>query len=182
MNINFAGLIIAILGFFVAIWSVFYTRRGLKIQLEHNKKSVEPLAYINPLDYENLIGVKLLNNGTGPLIINSIEFINEESGEKHSDLISFFGSENILWSDFSMNLEKRSIIPSSLITLLEFKWTQANSKDLNSSKQIREILKNIVVSLEYENIYGDKINMPKKKLTFFDRNFIDYKKQFKKIK
>jgi len=45
-------------------------------QRKHNRLSVRPLAYIMFGDWEDEIFVKVVNNGTGPMIIESITVLN----------------------------------------------------------------------------------------------------------
>jgi hypothetical protein len=60
----------------VAIIAIFVSIKALRHQREHNKLSVKPLAQVLIGDYENRVYVKLVNTGTGPMIIKSIKIIN----------------------------------------------------------------------------------------------------------
>lgn len=85
---------LSLLSLFVAIFSAYQTRKN-------NRLSKLPIGYILPRDYEEEISVTLQNNGTGPLITNSIQFIDENDNVKNA-LIEFMPSlkEPFVWETF----------------------------------------------------------------------------------
>jgi hypothetical protein len=66
---------IALASLAVAVLAFLSARNTARAQHEHNQLSVRPLANIAFGDYENDLWVKLVNNGTGPMVIKSITAI-----------------------------------------------------------------------------------------------------------
>ena len=67
---------IAALALVTSIASIIIGFWGLWIQRKHNILSVKPIAAIGINDIANQIEITVVNNGTGPLIVKSIETLN----------------------------------------------------------------------------------------------------------
>lgn len=160
----FAAMVSAI----AATISVIVTAITLRNQRRHNLKSVTPIAYINPINYENLIVVEILNSGTGPLIITQFEAKDKKGCSKDSliDLMPDLPN-GVYWDKFFKNLKNFSIIPSQSLTLLKF---SGNIEDTNFCKvrdDIRKRLSELEITLTYRDIYGREMPKEHKDLKWF---------------
>ncbi|MCL2134238.1 MAG: hypothetical protein FWH37_01605 [Candidatus Bathyarchaeota archaeon] len=72
----------------IAFISVIYTWIFSRIQMVHNKNSVRPLCEIVFTNYINKISIKIINNGTGPLMITDCKYKNTETGDIHNQIIT----------------------------------------------------------------------------------------------
>jgi hypothetical protein len=66
---------VAFLSLLVAVQAFRVAQNTARAQHEHNQLSVRPLVNITFGDYENDLFVRLVNNGTGPMVIESMTVI-----------------------------------------------------------------------------------------------------------
>jgi len=57
----------------VSIFAVIVAMLSIKSQEKHSKNNAKPICSIRASNYDNFISVRIENNGTGPLILNSIK-------------------------------------------------------------------------------------------------------------
>ncbi|QVN05640.1 hypothetical protein JYG35_18590 [Pseudomonas rhodesiae] len=153
--------VIAVLAFVISIWTGW-------IQRQHNKLSVMPLPEIQLKDMNGYICVKLINNGTGPLIIKKLEVLHGKNvvGRALIDLMPPGGSE---WSFFVYIVDDRSIAPNGEIILLELEYDPNDSVEQDFATLTRQALCTLCIDLSYKGIYGDTFPVYKKDLTWFCR-------------
>lgn len=152
-------VIIACGALIVSVASVIFTWRQLKMQREHNLKSIKPIGRICIGDYENKIYVAIENCGIGPMIINEILTKNSihQTKEKFIDILSEELADRIVWTDFTGRYPGRSILPGAMLNLLV--WTPNDSyKDKQESieidkKDLRNELKDVKLFVSYKDIY-----------------------------
>ncbi len=151
--------IIACGALIMSVASVVFTWKQLKMQREHNLKSIKPIGRIRIGDYENKIYVAVENCGIGPMIINEILSKNSlrETKLKFIDILSEELVDRIVWTDFTGRYAGRSILPGAMLNLLV--WTPNDSyKDKPESieidkKDLRNELKDIKLVVSYKDIY-----------------------------
>lgn len=161
-------LFIAFISFLVALFSMVFGIISLYIQRSHNKKSVLPLGFISLANYENLLRIKIINNGVGPLILKEIRtYKNNEEYKNYP--IEWFERDNITWSTFRKSLEGYSIAANGEIVLLEFKVDLSDKNSIETRDKIRERLKDLTISIEYYDVYNQKYNK-ERKLSWFSGN------------
>lgn len=138
----------------------------------HNYLSVKPIANILPLDYENKICVILQNKGVGPLITKSIKFVNTKSKEEKKFLIDFMPKllGKNTWTNFS-KASKYILIPNEDKVLLEYSTKELDDNFEKNKRNIREALKDIVIHIEYEGVYGNKTEILEYQLKWYKRHF-----------
>lgn len=147
-----AELIIALLAFGISIYSLLSQRK-------HNRLTFKPLAYILPVNYENKISVRILNQGTGPMIVTS--FTARKEDKFVNNIIGLMPGlpRGMSYSTFLRKITERAIIPNEELNLFEFR---ANDRRRSAQVwKIRQALHDIEINVTYENIYGDKETISK---------------------
>jgi hypothetical protein len=165
---NNSELFISSISFIVALFSLIFGIISLCIQRSHNKKSVLPLGFISLANYENLLRIKIINNGVGPLIIQNIKTYKNKEDIKNYP-IEWFENDNIIWSTFRKNLEEYSIAANSESILLEYKVDLSNKQSIETRDIIRNKLKDLTITIEYNDIYNKKYKK-ERKLSWFSGN------------
>lgn len=164
--INNPELLIASIALLTSVFSIIVGVVGLYFQRIHNKKSVLPLGSINLADYEDCLRIKISNNGVGPMIIKSC--ITKGNSENKSYPIDWM-PDNIIWKTFRRNLEEHAIIASESLTLLELNVDLNDKAAVKQREKIRNILKDLEMTIKYTDIYGKNFT-ESRKLNWFGRN------------
>jgi len=165
-----ASAFIALAAFVTSVASLFVSRATLKKQHRHNVLSVTPIPMVSVADYEDRLTVKILNNGSGPLIIRNVK-VKKESQERQS-LIAWMPSlpDSMYWSTFVGPIENRSLLPGNEIKLLELTGDHPGQKFEKFRNECRAALSPLTVTLEYTDVYGSTFKSHEKCLSWFGRN------------
>jgi hypothetical protein len=166
----FASAMVASLAFAVSIISVFVSVRALKIQRRHNVLSVSPMPEVTVSDYENSLRVKVRNNGSGPLIIKSLDVSN--GSESRPSIIEWMPSlpGNRHWTNFSNRLENRSLLPGGEIILVELTEYDGETNYAQCRDLCRLELCALKVTVTFTDVY-ETVNLPYvKSLDWFGRH------------
>jgi hypothetical protein len=165
-----ASTVIALAAFIISVASLFVSRATLAKQHRHNVLSVTPIPMVSVADYEDRLTVKILNNGSGPLIITNVK-VKKESQVQDS-LIAWMPSlpDGIYWSTFVGPIGNRSLLPGNGITLLELTGDQPDKKFEKFRDECRAALCPLTVALEYTDVYGSAFEPHEKCLSWFGRN------------
>jgi hypothetical protein len=166
----FGNLVVAAVALLVAAISVWFAARGLRIQRGHNLLSVKPIPFIACADYEDLIRVKIRNDGVGPLIVKSVAFERHGASGEHDDLVSYMPTlpDDLCWSNFSSGYV-RSIAAGDELILLELKVRPARPSEAKVRDACRKALSEITVCVEYSDIYNSQFPAEVRDLNWFDR-------------
>jgi hypothetical protein len=166
------GTLVALLAVIISALSVFFTWRALKHQREHNSMSVRPLPYITVGDYEDKIYVKIRNNGTGPLIVKKLEVVG--ASKPSESLVNNMPSlrPGIYWTNFSGPNEGRSIPVGGEMMLLELSDPHLSEEFLLSRDEVRAALGRLSLTLDYTDIYSNKLPPCSRDLKWFHRTLI----------
>jgi hypothetical protein len=167
---DLAGRLIAAGGALFAAWVAWH---AVMDQIESDKElardAVRPLAYIMVGDYENQVFVKVVNNGTGPMIIKSI-MVND----KPQPLIDAMPDlpDGIQWANFVEDTGNRSVSAGGELVLIELSSPSnedvspefANARDL-----VRRALGDLTVCVRYTDIYDKNQPAAERWLNWFHR-------------
>ncbi len=142
---------IAIFALVVSIFSIAIGFSGLLIQRRHNILSVRPIGNIGLFQSPNTIGIHITNNGTGPMIIKSVETENNE-GIKKNYPVDWIPIEyrQFFWG----NLEETSLLNGTKVDILGFKFNPNDPKEEQKRDEIRSILKSLTIHVKYTDIYN----------------------------
>lgn len=77
--------------------------------------------------------------------------------------------DNIIWKTFRRNLEEHAIIASESLTLLELNVDLNDKAAVKQREKIRNILKDLEMTIKYTDIYGKNFT-ESRKLNWFGRN------------
>ena len=160
---SWVALIVAV----VSIGIAFY---GVKLQRQNNLMEVRPLPYISCADYEDLLWVKVRNDGVGPLIINDVTFFREGKAAEFPDLISYMPRlpSGLHWSKFSRGLARTVAIGADL-PLLELHLDPSNKSHTRFRDACRAELRRIEVKVFYTDLHGTPFQPVSRFLDFFAR-------------
>lgn len=166
---NWANVAIALLALIVAVVSILLSRATSRNQIRHNKLSVKPIPYFRFGDYENRLFVSIKNNGIGPLLVKKV--IVSNNYDSKSDLISWMPQHpaNVTWAHFSSVLSDRSILPSDEIMLIDLKGHPDDEVFQSYRKLCRSALAPLTLSLDFSDIYSEKIETHSRPLVWFAR-------------
>ena len=158
-------IIVSISALFIACLTYYQSRI-------HNYLSVKPIANILPQDYENKICVILQNKGVGPLITKSIKFVNTQTKEEKKILVDFMPelTGNSSWTNFS-KASKYILTPNEDKILLELSTNEIDDNFEINKTSIRKALKDLVVYIEYEGVYGNQTEKLEYPLKWYKRHF-----------
>jgi len=169
----------------VSILIGFY---GLRIQRAHNQLSVRPIANVGIFDGDDLLQLTICNNGSGPMLIKSIETIN-----KHGIIRNYpkdwMPRVTKLKELFWTGLEDTAIIVGVPAPILQYQLvplvielgpSQIDQNKLNELKKLRSeqeqerdsirlILKDLTIRIKYTDIYNNERPEFTKSLDFFGR-------------
>lgn len=164
------------LAFIVSVTAVYYTWKGLKLQREHNYKSVKPIGRIRIADFESKIYAKIENSGTGPLILKNLKVISGKKTFKSIiEAIPKELKERILWNNFTSNYDNRAIPINGSLDLIV--WTINSSYDKKTIEEIatdrneiRQSLEKLKVIINYTDIYEKNNFTEVQDFSWFGRN------------
>ncbi|MEN5239423.1 MULTISPECIES: hypothetical protein [Pseudomonas] len=161
---DIAACVAAIIAFFALLIAVVTAFA----QMRHNKLSVRPLAEVEYRDMVNHIRVCLKNNGVGPLIVSSLRV--ERGGEViGTSLIECMPESLSKWYFFVGSIDGRSLSSGGEFCLLELKYDNNVPHQVVYADNVRVALKDLVIRVDYMNIYNDSMPAHYKSLSWFAR-------------
>jgi len=144
------------------------------IQNSNSKKSVMPYGNIICRDWEEEVSVKIKNAGIGPLIFNNLK-VTDSEGQASTTIIDFMPElpANILWADYLASIEGQVLSPGEELVLIKAHRDEVEApsdaedvlKEIIFSSfrnDVRIILANLTIEIEYSDIYGKKFTNTKK--------------------
>lgn len=160
----------AILALLATCFAAVISYLALKHQRQHDALSVRPLPEVSYVDYEDKLRIALRNNGTGPLIITRLVAGNGK--EVRDRVLSWMPDlpEELEWTNFSGNVDGRSIAPSGSITLLDFVGNDQDQVFVEARDSIRAALMPLTVNVEYTDVYNTAQPPHQKSLEWFGRH------------
>ena len=168
---KFWETIIAVCALFVSILAVVVSLLALKIQRTHNQKSLKPIIFIEPYDYENCIQIKIRNEGLGPAIVKNIRVKNNNLEEK-SSIFSWLPSnlpENMNYKEYWTRSKNFVLRPGSLDHMLEIPVNTDDPVQRAEREKARKILKDLTVYVEYGDVYENPMPIYSRNLSLFGR-------------
>lgn len=119
------------------------------IQMSHDKKSVRPIANLVCRNYADEIAIRLENVGIGPLIVSDLMF--KSNDKEDTDIISLIPNIDQGYATYIKGLKGNAVGAGETKILI-----QVNPRCPDSAEKVRGALKNIIIVLEYQDIYGKK--------------------------
>lgn len=137
----------------------------------HNRRSVKPIPYVAPNDYENELAVCLWNYGSGPMVLNKIDSRHARK-ELSGHLIDLVPTrpDHLHFDAFVKLHPGRALLPGECIDLLKICIDKEDLKALGYRNELREFLGSVSVEVEYTDIYGSSFHTYTRKLDWFHRD------------
>jgi len=131
-----------------------HNKQSIEQQIEHNKNSIRPFCEIITNDYIHKISVKIVNFGTGPLIIKKCMCKNAETGAEKPILRELMPRINRRWTDSTSYVIGRTIPVNGEIVLIALEPLY-NKKliDKDTRKLVRNTLSKITIEVDYTDVY-----------------------------
>jgi hypothetical protein len=163
---------VAALAFALAVLDHWTTR-------DHQRRSVRPLPFISPWDYEDHLKVTLHNNGTGPLMVRRLTALKavppiDATPAKIEQCKSLFEAvtgppDDDYFSDYCTISDPGAVLPGDRLILLDYELDPASPTHANYRDLLRSELGAITLLVEYTDIYDQEFAIYEKKLTWFNR-------------
>ncbi|MBI1183783.1 hypothetical protein GC194_05905 [bacterium] len=151
----------------IALFAVAVSLYQLMIQRNFNKKSVMPLPEIRAIDLDENMSVAIRNNGLGPMICQRME-VTDRLGHSKAHVVDWL-PKGIKW-DFFIRKENYAISPNVEVELLTYKGKSCDDNYEENRKICRSILKDLIITLYYTDIYGKKFVYTKDLAWFADES------------
>lgn len=169
---NYWEGIIATFAMIAASVSSILSYLTFKLQRTHNIKSVKPIFHLAQWDYENNLIVDLRNQGPGVGIVKSI-IVYKNKLEMKTCIFEWLPKKlpgEMNYKDYLTAYEDFAIKAGEIVILLELPINLEKNEEVVERENIRSILRQLIVEIVYEDIYGNPMNTLIKKLTLYSRN------------
>lgn len=140
----------------IAFAGILLTAYIASLQRKHNILSLRPLGYIILRNYEDEIGVRIVNYGVGPMTVIRLQ-VEDKEKETTKTLIEYISKKihNVTWTDFVEEVIKRPLGQNNEIVLFSFRYNDNYSKNdfIRIREELRSILKDLKITVTYEDLY-----------------------------
>ena len=155
----------------VSFCSFVVSVRALKIQRDHDKKSVQPIPQIIFGDYENSLHVAIENAGIGPFILEEIRVRSSLSNLVKSSIVAHLQPlpDGFFWSEVVEKIQTRAISAQKRLVLLRLDEPDTPDGFDEVRKDVRTRLGYLTVELAGTDIYGEKRLSCSRSLNHFHR-------------
>lgn len=158
----------AILAVVVSTISVGIAISNMKLQRIHNRKTLLPIGTISLGDYEQLLVVRLNNDGAGPLIIDDVSVIQSADNKKVGTALIDLMPSGVTWATFVNDIRGRAFRPGSEIELVKWEADEEDPAHVEERRRIREALYPLSVRVDYRSVYDEK-RAVERRLDWFGR-------------
>lgn len=159
-------VIVAIFALILSAFSIDQSKKAFEQQQKHDKLTIRPIGDLVLSDFGNMICIKIKNNGTGPMIIKSI--VTKKDLDSKEYPIEWMPPD-ITWENFQGDINNHAIKEGDYIELLKYTSPKTSHITDPNIYIIRSILKDLTISIEYEDIYNTKQPKISRKLDWFGR-------------
>ena len=150
----------------------YFSIRLASRSLMHNKLSARPIPQILFADYDNLLRVKIRNEGAGPLIIRAVSV--SDGTESKDDVFSWMPvlPAGITWSNYSSIFADRTVLTGNELILLELdnRNKEFGAQKFNKFRDLcRAQLAPLTVCVTYTDVYDSRFEPRCRALDWFSR-------------
>ena len=160
---------IALLTSFTSVLISFFTFR---LQRTHNIKSVKPILHVGQWDYENELCVTVKNCGSGIAVVKKLCVLDRTRTETRNHVYAWLPSKlesNVNYSKYWTPYSEFVVQPGEIIDLVKVPIDDKKPEQIAVREKLRAILCNLIVRLEYEDIYENKMPLKEMQLQHFAR-------------
>lgn len=164
--------IVAILALFTSAISTLIAFYTFRLQRTHNIKSVRPILHIGQWDYENNIYVTLVNLGMGIAVIKKVSVTNKVDDAKNCiyDWLPKKLSGEMNYKEYWTGYKNFVVQPGQVIKLIEIPVDTSKEYQKQEREKIRSILRQLTVTIAYEDLYENEMTLCQMELFHFSRN------------
>jgi hypothetical protein len=158
------ALVVSVASTALAAWTAFEQRK-------HMRLSVRPIAAVTLADFENRVGVFLVNKGLGPMRVVSFRVVDAEA-RTYGDIVSAMPEleAGVFWSNFHGDLDGAALAADRRVECLVLEGTPADVAFTRSRDRVRRSLGRLTIQVTYEDLYGQTMERCERKLDFFARH------------
>ena len=164
--------IIACLALIVSTMSTIVIYKTFKLQRTHNIKMIKPIIQVSQWDYENNLLIDLRNNGLGPAHVDKVTVFKNELEEKtcvyHWLPQKLPGTMN--YKEYWTGYEKFIVPTNTIFKLIEIPVDTEVKKQVKCREEIRSILRQLKIKIEYSDLYGNRMETYLKPFWVFSRS------------
>ncbi|MDP1814589.1 MAG: hypothetical protein Q8K92_09100, partial [Leadbetterella sp.] len=144
---------------------------------DHNRRSVKPIPYISASDFEDRVSVRILNNGSGPLILQKVIARHRKDSNLHGHLIDLvpFCPDNLYFTNFTKILLGRALLPGKKVDLIDLEIDLDDPEAVGYREQLRDFLGNLIVVVHFSDIYNSQFPIYTRQLDWFHRHKVTSK-------
>jgi hypothetical protein len=137
---------------------------------DHNRRSVKPLPYVAPNDYENELSVRLWNYGSGPMILSNVICRHVKLGLS-GHLIDLLPTppDKLHFDEFVKVHSGRALPPGECLDLIQLTVKKDEVHAVDYRDKLRDFLGNVSVEAEYTDIYETSFPTYTRVLDWFHR-------------
>jgi hypothetical protein len=134
----------------LALLATFYQ---LYLQRVHNEKSLKPLVQIDVYDRNNLIAVRIQNNGLGPFIIEGLSFV--KGHDVYNSIRQCISLDPKSYHNVGITkTEKKVILPNSYLDVFSVRLEGAYTEEYVAN--IKQELSVLKLKVDGRDIYGNR--------------------------
>lgn len=164
--------IVALCALVVSVFATVISWRGLRIQQAHNETSLRPIIFIEPYDYEDCILVKIKNEGLAPAIVKNL-YVQDSLNMSKASIFNWL--PKVLPGDMDYReywtRNKDFVLRSGSIDhMLEIRVDTNQPEQVGARENIRAILSDLIVYIEYEDVYKKAMPTYSRELRLFGRS------------
>jgi hypothetical protein len=151
--------IVALLAMLATAFSSYFAYKTFQLQRIHNIKSVRPILAIAQWDYENNLIIDLRNQGPGVAIVKNVRVFKNDTDVK---TCIYHWLPNKLPADMNYKeywtaYKNFAVKAGEVIELLKLPVDTKAGEQIKMRETIRGLLRQLTIDIEYEDIYGNKM-------------------------
>lgn len=135
----------------LALLATFYQ---LYLQRVHNEKSLKPLIQIDVFDRNDVIAVRIQNNGLGPFVIERLSFV--KGKETYNSIRECISLDRKSYHNVDITKDvKKVVLPNSYLDIFSVRLKEGYTAEYAAS--IKQELSTLKLKVEGCDIYGNVI-------------------------
>lgn len=135
----------------LALLATFYQ---LYLQRVHNEKSLKPLIQVDVLDRNDVIAVRIQNNGLGPFIIERLSFV--KGKETYNSIRECISLDRKSYHNVDITKDvKKVVLPNSYLDVFSVRMKEGYPAEYAAN--IKQELSRLKLKVEGSDIYGNRI-------------------------
>lgn len=165
-------MILTIIALLISIGGTIISYFTYRTQRLHNIKSVKPIIHIGQWDYENNLHVTLQNVGPGLAVVSKMA-VSNAYGESKSNLYAWLPpilKDGVNYKEYWTPYQSFVVQPGQVIKLVEIPLDSSNPRQVTVRDRLRAIIGQLIVKVEYTDIYDTVMPIKEMALTHFLRN------------